>query len=60
MRENKNILLAEDDENLESYLSLYLQAQEGPTVELKNGKMHMQLFNNLTKQNRSPLLGGKR
>lgn len=49
MRENKNILLAEDDENLGKLLIAYLQAK-GFHVELaKNGKIAYELFNN-TKQ----------
>jgi len=49
MRENKNILLAEDDENLGKLLISYLQAK-GFHVELaKNGKIAYELFNN-TKQ----------
>ena len=49
MRENKNILLAEDDENLGKVLISYLQAK-GFHVELaKNGKIAYELFNN-TKQ----------
>ena len=49
MRENKNILLAEDDENLGKLLISYLQAK-GFQVELaKNGKIAYELFNN-TKQ----------
>lgn len=49
MRENKNILLAEDDENLGKLLISYLQAK-GFYVELaKNGKIAYELFNN-TKQ----------
>ena len=49
MRENKNILLAEDDENLGKLLISYLQAK-GFDVELaKNGKIAYELFNN-TKQ----------
>ena len=49
MRENKNILLAEDDENLGKLLISYLQAK-GFHVELaKNGKVAYELFNN-TKQ----------
>lgn len=49
MRENKNILLAEDDENLGKLLISYLQAK-GFNVELaKNGKIAYELFNN-TKQ----------
>ena len=49
MRENKNILLAEDDENLGRLLISYLQAK-GFDVELaKNGKIAYELFNN-TKQ----------
>lgn len=49
MRENKNILLAEDDENLGKLLISYLQAK-GFHVELaKNGKIAYDLFNN-TKQ----------
>ena len=49
MRENKNILLAEDDENLGKLLISYLQAK-GFHVELaKNGKTAYELFNN-TKQ----------
>ena len=46
MRENKNILLAEDDENLGKLLISYLQAK-GFHVELaKNGKIAYELFNN--------------
>ena len=49
MRENKNILLAEDDENLGRLLISYLQVK-GFDVELaKNGKIAYELFNN-TKQ----------
>ena len=49
MRENKNILLAEDDENLGKLLISYLQAK-GFHVELaKNGKIAYELFNK-TKQ----------
>ena len=49
MRENKNILLAEDDENLGKLLISYLQVK-GFHVELaKNGKIAYELFNN-TKQ----------
>lgn len=49
MTENKNILLAEDDENLGKLLISYLQAK-GFHVELaKNGKIAYELFNN-TKQ----------
>ena len=49
MRKNKNILLAEDDENLGKLLISYLQAK-GFHVELaKNGKIAYELFNN-TKQ----------
>ena len=49
MRENKKILLAEDDENLGKLLISYLQAK-GFHVELaKNGKIAYELFNN-TKQ----------
>jgi len=49
MRENNNILLAEDDENLGKLLISYLQAK-GFHVELaKNGKIAYELFNN-TKQ----------
>ena len=49
MRENKNILLAEDDENLGKLLISYLQAK-GFHVELaKNGKIAYELFNT-TKQ----------
>ena len=49
MRENKNILLAEDDETLGKLLIAYLQAK-GFHVELaKNGKIAYELFNN-TKQ----------
>jgi len=50
MRENKNILLAEDDENLGKLLISYLQAK-GFHVELaKNGKIAYELFNNTQKK----------
>ena len=46
MKENKNILLAEDDENLGKLLLSYLQAK-GFDVELaRNGKIAYELFNN--------------
>lgn len=46
MKENKNILLAEDDENLGKLLVSYLQAK-GFRVELaRNGKIAHELFNN--------------
>ena len=46
MKENKNILLAEDDENLGKLLVSYLQAK-GFRVELaRNGKIAYELFNN--------------
>jgi DNA-binding response OmpR family regulator len=49
MKENKNILLAEDDENLGKLLLSYLQAK-GFHVELaRNGKTAYELFNS-TKQ----------
>ena len=49
MRENKNILLAEDDENLGKLLISYLQAKGFRVVLAKNGKIAYDLFNN-TKQ----------
>ena len=49
MRENKNILLAEDDENLGKLLISYLQAKGFSVVLAKNGKIAYELFNN-TKQ----------
>ena len=46
MKENKNILLAEDDENLGKLLVSYLQAK-GFRVELaRNGKIAYEIFNN--------------
>ena len=46
MKKNKNILLAEDDENLGKLLVSYLQAK-GFGVELaRNGKIAYELFNN--------------
>ena len=49
MRENKNILLAEDDENLGKLLISYLQAKDFHVELAKNGKIAYELFNN-TKQ----------